>query len=173
MKYFRLVCVLSCLTLIVGCGGEPKTANNAPSATSEMSDEDAIRAVLIEYIERVMEGDKTVLYENEFMYYRDEVSLTEYMEYSWVKQYPYEYITGVKVDSIEVMGDTAKAKIRVSYEATAFSKAEERPYDVTLYRSGGRWIRPYQSKWEREVEYMDRIREYERAAEAESEEEGE
>jgi hypothetical protein len=158
--------------LIAGCGGEPKTAN-APGETAEMTDEEAIRAVLVEYIERVMEGDKTVLYENEFMYYTDEVSLTEYMEYSWVKQYPYEYITGLKIDSIEVMGDSAEAKIRVAYEATAFSKAEERPYDVMLYRSGGRWIRPFQSKWNGQVEYMKRIREYEQAAEAESEEEGE
>ncbi|UCD94516.1 MAG: hypothetical protein JSU69_00240 [Candidatus Zixiibacteriota bacterium] len=172
MKFFRLVCVLSCFMVIVGCGGERKTGN-APDKTVITTDEDAIRAVLIEYIERVMEGDKTVLYENEFMYYRDEVSLTEYMEYSWVKEYPYDYISGVEVDSVEVMGDSARAKIRVFYEATAFSGEEERPYDVTLYRSGEQWIRPYQSKWYREVEYMERIREYERAAEAETEEEGE
>jgi hypothetical protein len=170
MKFFRHVCLLSCFVLIAGCGGESKT-DSIPNEAGAMTDEDTIRAVLVEYIERVMEGDKTVMYENELMYYTDIVSLTEYMEFRWVKEYPYEYISGMEIDSVEVMGDSALAKIRVFYEPTAFSGTDERPYDVKLYRSGGRWVRPYRSQWVKEVEYMERIREYERAAEAEEQRE--
>jgi len=171
MKHNRLFCILAGLILLAGCSSqvekEPVEKTKVPD-----SDEAAVEAVIIEYIERVKEGDKTVLYENELSYYVNEVSMSEYMEVPRVRDYPYDSLSHVVVDSIAVDGDVAIAQIRIFYES-AGEEAVGHTYTTRLYRSGDRWLRPYQSRWEQEVEYRQRVKEYEEATKAEEAEQEE
>jgi len=89
------------------------------------------------------------------------------MEFHQVLEYKYDTLSGVIVDSINVMGDSARLRIKVVY-AGAEGGTKERPYVIKAYRSGDRWVRPYLSHWKDEVEYLELIRQYDSAAAAES-----
>lgn len=171
MKLCKFFGFLACMILIAGCSSQVETETTQETEVPS-ADEAAIKAVLIEYIERVREGDKTVLYENELSYYVDEISMSEYMEIPRVRDYRYDSLSHVVVDSIEVLGDSAIAQIRIFYESAA-EEPVEHPYTTKLYRSGDRWVRPYQSRWANEAEYLQRVKEYQEAVEAEDAELGE
>jgi len=176
MKCFRAITLLMAILFMIGCGGQesgPRTADkNLNETAGDGGDEAVIRAILTEYIERMVEGDKTVLYENEFLYYTDIISLTEYYEYPRVRDYPYDSLSHVIVDSVEVLDDSAYAWIRLFYLS---DDPEPKPheYKTKLYRSMGRWYRPYMSHWEQQLEYDEEIRAYQQAVEREqAEQEG-
>jgi len=174
MKCFR-----ACFTLFVailciaGCGGEEsakKTADQKTATTAiDGGDEAAIEALFIEYIERMREGDKTVLYENEFDYYKDLISLTEYMEYPRVRDYVYDSLSHIVVDSVKVFGDSAWAYIRLFYESMD-PEPVGHSYRSPVYRTDEGWKKPYLSHWEQHLEDLERIRAYEEAVKREQSE---
>jgi hypothetical protein len=152
--------------VIWACSENQKTKSEPVKAPAKNSDKAAITAMINEYFDRVMEGDKTVLYENEFPYYTDEHSLDDYMEFRQVLDYKYDTLAGVNVDSIHVMGDSALLWVNVHYAGKAGTD-KERPYLLKAYRCRGRWLRPYLSHWEDEAEYEEQIRQYDSAVAAE------
>jgi len=167
MRLYKLLPFLLCLILVAGCSKQEETdAEKEPTIEDKSpfldSDKQAIAAVMEEYIDRVKEGDLTVLYENEFSYYKDEHSMSEYMEMKRVLDYKFDTLSAIEIDSIHVMDDSAVLVIRILYESAAGGTLE-RPYMIKMYRSFGGWIRPYLSKWEEEAEYLEQIREYEEA----------
>jgi hypothetical protein len=149
-----------------GCSGEsPKPAKVEVAPKSGEStgvlnpDEAAIRASLTELFERIKEGDKTVLYENEFGNYRDTTTLSEYMELKKVKDYKYDTLKEIEIDSVEIIGDSAAAYVKIIYKSMA-EKDLVRPYKLAVYRDRGKWIKPYQSKWSEEKYYREQKRIY-------------
>lgn len=169
MKHCKLLWLLMALVLFWGCSDNQQTETTVDKSSVESDAQAEIRAMINEYFERVTEGDKTVLYENEFTYYTDGISLGEYMEFRQVLDYKYDTLSGVIVDSIEVMGDSARLRVRIVYIG-AEGDEKERPYVLKAYRTGDRWVRPYLSHWKDEAEYLELIRIYDSAAAAESEE---
>lgn len=164
MKGYKILIIAAVLLLVAGCTGEQQRQKKValPAATQAKPldpDEAAIRASLTELFGRIKEGDKTVLYENEFSYFKDTVSLSTYMELRKVKEYKYDTLKGIEVDSTTIMGDSAWAYVRIIYES---SEGEEhpRPYRLNIYRSRGNWIKPYQSKWADEKDYLEQRRIY-------------
>lgn len=170
MKCFSALAFLAVIFFIFGCGGQKAPGNDnktaANTTVSDDSDEAVIRNLMTEYIERVREGDKTVLYENEFMYYKDIISLTEYYEYPRVRDYVYNTLSHVVTDSVEILGDSAFAWIRLFY-LTDEPDEGGHPYQTTFYRSMGRWYRPYLSRWEQQLELEEEMRAYEEAVKRE------
>jgi hypothetical protein len=168
MKLYSLIIFAFCASLLCGCGSE--TEKTKPDAKKEIisdnSDEAEIQAMITNYFDRVKEGDKTVLYENEFSYYTDEKSLDEYMELSKVLDYKYDTLGGVFVDSIRIMKDSAWVWVKVVYNS-ADGSTKERPYRLKAYRNRGRWIRPYLSHWDDEFDYLEQIRIYDSVTAAE------
>ena len=61
---------------IFGCGGSGDDKSQQTKSPEEMTEEDKIKASMTALIERLMEGDKTVLYEHEFDCFKDETSLS-------------------------------------------------------------------------------------------------
>jgi hypothetical protein len=165
MKFLKLTCAVLCIFFLTGCSEnqEPEETEQIPVETEEQA---AIRKLLIEYFDRVIAGDKTVMYENELVYYKDLISLSEYMDYPRVLDYKYDTLEAVSIDSIKVSGDSARAWVKVVYESAA-GGTFERAYGLELYYSFERWRRPYLSRWDKELEYIDRIRAYDSAAAAE------
>ncbi|MFH2036278.1 MAG: hypothetical protein ABIJ45_07745 [Candidatus Zixiibacteriota bacterium] len=159
MKYYKYLMVLLILVIMVGCGQNQKTDSNITTEAA-MSDEDQIRAILTEYIDRVKEGDKTVLYENEFKYYTDSVTLSMYMELPRVLDYKYDSLYNMIIDSINIMDDSAALRVRVQY-LSASGGIVDKPYPMKVYkRYDEKWVRPYQSSYAIEKEFIERYKEY-------------
>jgi len=151
------------------CSENQENESTVETPVARNSDEVAITEMIHEYFDRVMEGDKTVLYENEFTYYTDEISLDDYMELNKVLDYKYDTLAGVTLDSIQMMNDSARLWIKVHYAGMA-GDDREMPYVIKAYRSRGGWIRPYLSRWDNEAEYLEMIRQYDSAVAAEEDE---
>lgn len=176
MRVFDLLLILAMVLLIWGCGSDKpgvRTGDDSDStedvSVAKLSDEEAITAMLVEMIDRVKEGDKTVLYEMEFSYYTDSVSLSEYMEIPRVLEYKYDTLSGIVVDSVNMMDDSAIALVTIKYESLGGGQTE-RQYPLTVYKIDDRWVRPYLSKYAREIEYRKLVEEYLRAIGEEEEE---
>jgi len=148
------------LLFFVGCGSGEQ-AKKEPVAPKEPinTDEMALRATLTESFDRIKEGDKTVMYENEFSYYHLEVSLSQYLELKAVRGYGADSLIGIEIDSVTFTGDSARAHFRVKYES-ADGSIKEQPANIKMYRDAGRWVRPYLSKWDKERDYLEQKRIY-------------
>jgi hypothetical protein len=176
MRIFSFVLLLFVALLIWNCNNDKPGVQTgtdtgaAETAGSEkLSDEKAITAMLVEMIDRVKEGDKTVLYELEFSYYTDSVSLSEYMEIPRVLDYKYDTLSALVVDSIIMMEDSAIASVTIKYESLGGGQTE-RQYPLTVYKIDDRWVKPYLSNYAREIEYRKLVEEYLRAIGEEEEE---
>ncbi len=154
MKVCKLFLIVIVVFFIIGCASETEKAVPEVETDAEMFDDAAIRHTLNEFIRRTKEGDKTVLYENEFDYYKLEVTLSDYYELDRVKLYKYDTLKSIEVDSIKLMENSAKAYVRITYESILGGETE-RSYSVMVYRSGDHWIKPYQSNFTAEKEFRD------------------
>jgi len=164
MREYRMLIIGATFLLVAGCTGEQRGQKKVelPAATQTKPlspDESAIRASLAELFGRTKEGDKTVLYENECSYFKDTVSLSAYMELRKVKEYKYDTLKGIEVDSTTIMGDSAWAYVRIIYESSEGAE-HPRPYRLSIYHSRGNWIKPYQSRWAEERDYQKQRRIY-------------
>ncbi|PKK84062.1 MAG: hypothetical protein CVT49_05415 [candidate division Zixibacteria bacterium HGW-Zixibacteria-1] len=168
MKFYRIIIIFIIILFLSGCSNQEtaKKSGNPSTGAEEISDQNAIRAMMTEYIDRMKEGDKTVLYENEFLYYQDLISLTEYMEYPRVRDYVYDSLSHVEVDSVHVYGDSADVWIRLFYESLD-PNAKGRAYQSRVFRSRGKWLKPYQSHFDKQLELEEQIKAYEDAVKRE------
>ena len=173
MKEFRALLFIVLLAILIGCGADngKDTTAKTPADQSQMTEKEKLMASMTELIERLMEGDKTVLYENEFDYYKDEVSLSEYMEIPHVIDYDYDTLRGIEFDTLVILGDSAVINAEVHYESKAGGDIS-RVYQFKMYNFHGKWIKPYMSKVRLEREYMEQQRIYDSAAAAEAAEQG-
>ncbi len=167
MKEFKVCLLIALMAILYGCGGEKeKEPAETSGGVAEMSEEDKVKVSMTELIERMVEGDKTVLYEHEFNYYTDDISLSDYMKISWVKDYAYDTLRGIEYDSVKIIGDSAIVDAKIIYESKAGGE-KKKAYRFTMYNYNGKWIKPYQSKFNEEMEYLESKRAYDSAAAAE------
>jgi hypothetical protein len=166
--------VLAVGLLAFGCGGDGDDKSQAQQTEppEEMTEEDKIKASMTELIERLMEGDKTVLYEHEFSYFKDETSLSDYFKIPKVADYDYDTLSGIEYDSIAFYGDSAKVWAYVTYESKAGGEIR-RKYGFWMYNYHGWWQKPYCSLARKEREYLEEKRLYEQNAEDETAEQTE
>jgi len=160
MKGYRLIHLLLLFVLLIGCGSSKQTSKE-PTIAKEPAgaDEAALRALLTESIDRIKEGDKTVMYENELSYYHLEVSLSQYLELKAVRGYGADSLIGIEIDSISFFGDSARVHSRIKFES-ADGSIKEQPANIRMYRDAGRWVRPYLSRWDKELDYLEQKRVY-------------
>ncbi len=160
MKYYKYLACFFIIAIIAGCGQSQKTESGDKDEI-QISEQDQIRAMLKEYVDRVKEGDKTVLYENEFQYYTDSVSLSMYMEMHYVLEYKYDSLHDITIDTMLMLGDSAVMIVKVEYLSAAGGTIA-RPYPMTVYRRpyDSVWVRPYQSKYALEAEYIEGYKAY-------------
>lgn len=164
MRGFRLLTILGLLIMATSCSqqGEKTTKTAAaPSSTSDSINpaEIPIRNALMEFFGRLKEGDKTVMYENEFTYYQLEYPLGKYYELDRVKNYKYDTLKGIEIDSVKIMQDSAGVYFRVLYQ-NLLGEEKQRKYYRIMYYTRDRWILPYQSRIKDELEFRQRKREY-------------
>ncbi len=167
MREYKLILLAVIILILPGCGGseKPETTNAASTqtmTTTSGSDEEQIRAVMKNMMDRLWEGDKTALYENEFSYYRDKTPLSEYYELHKVYNYIYDTIRGINIDSVKVTGDSARVFAQVIYESRSGKGQTSQAYAFSMYKFTGKWIKPYMSMAgsKEELEYLENLRRY-------------
>ena len=147
--------------ILFGCA-DKKTTGEPSSAAPGNADEAAIRKTLTEAFARLHEGDKTVIYENEFSYYKIDNPLSKFLELDAVKKMSADTIPGLEIDSVTLYGDSAVAHIRVKINSVDGS-TKEKPANLKMYRDHGKWIRPFFSRWPQEQEYLEAKKAYDSA----------
>lgn len=138
------------IALAISCSNKEATKTSAQFTAG--SDEEQVRHDIIEFFERMREGDKTVLYEHEHEYYKKEWSLNDYYTFEQIMVYQYDTMKTITVDSVNITADTALAYIRITYELRAGGETSQ-SYPVRMYREGGRWIKPSMSYYKLQAEY--------------------
>ena len=170
MREFRSLLLIGIIACFIGCGSdEPKDTEvtEEPADTfAEMTEEDKLKASMTELIERMIEGDKSVLYENEFSYYTDETSFSDYMKIHRVIDYAYDTLSGITYNSVNIMGDSALVDANIIYESKAGGEIV-RTYKFKMYNFNGKWIKPYLSKIRLERDYLEQRRIYDSTVAAE------
>jgi len=162
-RTFGFILLLAGL-LAFGCGGGGDDKTGKTKAPEEMTEEEKVMASMTELIERLIEGDKTVLYEHEFSYFKDETPLSDYLEIPRVADYAYDTLSSIGYDSVVISGDSARVYAVVTYESKAGGEIQ-RQYSFWMYNLDGTWKKPYRSSAEKEREYIEEKRRYEEEAE--------
>lgn len=151
MKINTLLIMAILMAIVIACSSNDNSGGNNDLGAAE-TDEARAAADIIELFERMREGDKTVLYEHEFDYYKEEVSLNDYYTYEKIMVYQYDTMKTITVDSVTIVEDTATAYIQVTYEYRSGGEVTQ-GYPVIMYRSGDRWIKPSMSYYKLQIEY--------------------
>lgn len=167
MRGFSLITILALLILMSACSEQGGESAKTEVGASKVSDsinpaEIPIRNALTEFFGRLREGDKTVMYENELTYYRLEYPLGKYYELDRVKNYRYDTLKGIEIDSVKIMQDSAAVYFRIIYQ-NLLGEEKQRKYYRIMYYTRDRWILPYQSRIKDELEFRQRKREYDSA----------
>lgn len=150
MKVNYLFGVAAIAALMIACAQKDSAKSSRGFVAG--SDEEQVRHDIIEFFERMREGDKTVLYEHEHEYYKVEHSLNEYYTFEQIMVYQYDTMKAITVDSVSITADTAIAYIRIQYELRSGGETTQ-GYPVRMYREGGRWIKPSLSYYKLQAEY--------------------
>lgn len=130
--------MLGLMAAFSGCG--QRESSDQPVVTGN-SDRDQMQATLNEVVARWHNGDKAVLYDNEFDYVRDRISFDDYLKRAELKL-DADTVKAMNVQSVEMFGqDSAKAKVEVVFEGPT-GKISKRIDSYYLYHYRGRWIRP-------------------------------
>ncbi len=170
MKEFRSLLLIALVSFLIGCSAdEPKETEVTPEpsdAVTEMTEEDKLKASMTELIERMIEGDKSVLYEHEFSYYTDETSFSEYMTLHKVIDYAYDTLSGITYNTVNIMGDSAIVNANIIYESRAGGEITK-TYTFKMYNFSGKWIKPYMSNIRLERDYLEQRRIYDSTVAAE------
>ncbi len=170
MKEFRSLLLIALFAFLIGCGAdEPKeteVTTELSDAVTELTEEDKLKASMTEFIERMIEGDKTVLYEHEFSYYKDETSFSEYMTQHKVIDYAYDTLGGITYNTVNILGDSAIVNANIIYESKAGGEIIK-TYTFKMYNFNGKWIKPYLSKVRLERDYLEQRRIYDSTVAAE------
>ncbi|MFQ5452915.1 MAG: hypothetical protein ACE5D6_01855 [Candidatus Zixiibacteriota bacterium] len=171
----KLVLVLS-FTLIYGCDSESNrnsqddlAVGDTSTVQVEMTVRDTIENVLNEAMTRLHYGDKSGLYENEFIYYKNMATFDEYLKTGQMAYAEAESLTFVEIVDLTLFDhDSAEANVTVHFKGA--SGKEHHLYDqmVTVYYHRSRWIKPSVSVIEQQVEYDNLIRQADSAAAAEA-----
>ncbi len=162
MRFYKLILMAVLAVVLIGCSTEQTKPLGDTSGLSydPVEAEKEIRANLLDFFKRIREGDKTVMFEQEFDYYHVNWTLDDYYGFAQVSQYVYDTLKGIDIDSVRLFEDSAKVYIKIVYESDLGGETRM-PYAPTMYRSGDRWHKPSMSNTKEEWEFREVYRDYE------------
>ena len=133
------IAALTITGIIVGCSADPD--GNKPQS-SVLSDRELIEVVLDETASRWRLGDKAVLYDMEFSYFKEEFTYDEYLEMKQIKRLKGDTLETFRVNDIEFYEqDSAKVEVDVVFVGPSGDTSH---LDNTwmMFFHEGHWIRP-------------------------------
>jgi hypothetical protein len=115
-------------------------------------------------IERLRYGDKTGLYENEFAYFRDEKTMDDYLihgEVSWANA---DSLSHIEVLDIIFYGRDSALVDANMHSLSASGEVAPSFVRWTAHYHEGRWIKPYMSRMNFQLEFDELLRQADDAA---------
>jgi hypothetical protein len=164
---------------LIGCGGEQaEVAQVEPEVTVEektqgsmvrpsevpaeigerAEDWTAIQTMVDEVITRLSYGDKSGLYENEFSYLRAQETFDDYIKHGEVKWANTDSLNFVEIVNITFYGRDSALMNALFHLRSGNQQVEKSPMILMAYNHDGRWIRPYMSSIDRQLDYDKLIR---------------
>jgi hypothetical protein len=150
-NHFRACLVLLAALIAFGCGERADQPASDDASTSAADDRLAgksqewrdIQAMLDEVITRWRYRDKTVLYDLEFEYIRDQFTYDEYHDIPQIKHVHADTVYSLELLSLTLFdeGDSARGDVLATLISTGGDTIEVTDNYPFYYRDG-RWIRP-------------------------------
>ena len=161
MRFYKLFLTAFVAVVLIGCStDQTEQAGDASGLSYDpVVAEEQIRANLNEFFERIREGDKTVMFEQEFDYYHVNWTLDDYYGFAQVMNYVYDTLKGIDIDSVRLFEDSAIVFIQIIYESDLGGETHM-AYPTRMYRSGDRWHKPSMSNTQEEWEFREIYRDY-------------
>lgn len=154
--------------LMTGCSSESDQPGDAENSFE--ADRLEIAAILDETAVRWSYGDKAILYDQEFEYLRDENTYDEYLEIDRIKRMESDTVETFEVKNIVFFG---RDSAHVSADVVFVGPTEDTTrlaQEWTMFFHRGRWIRPTLSSYAFQLDFEERVRQADSAADAEEEE---
>jgi len=159
------VCKRLLLTLILGamtpalmqCGGDQESP--AEIGGDSLSDSAQLVAIVRSTVERLRYGDKSGLYENEFQYFHEQETYDDYLRHGEVTWANADSLDSIQVLAVQLF-ERDSAHLEVLYHMNSAGEVQPPPNRGRLkaYWHQGRWIKPYMSSIDRQLDYEELIR---------------
>ncbi len=175
MRRLALTLALGTLAaVVVSCDSQEDTSQGTADSTAiiadsgSSADERLIAEMINEAMIRLRYKDKSVLYDNEFEYLRDDVTYDEYLKMDQIRWAQADSITYVEVRNVDFFdADSALVDVTVNFEGPTGHKSYHRDR-ITVYHHQGRWIKPTVSVIDMQLDYEHKIHVADSAAAAEA-----
>ena len=120
---------------------------------------------------RIKVNDYSVIWENEFAYFREDSPLEEYLNNDYMKWYKPDTLIAIQIDSIVVSGeDSAYAAMKVEW-LQSDSSLKIDTIRLPWIHSQDEWLKPTLSNLQRQLDFEEELRVYWEAVKAMQEEE--
>lgn len=159
--------------LFWACGSDEGEEASSGDERTYADDRAEIEATLEETAHRWRYGDKAILYEQEFEYYRIENTYDDYLEIDRIKRMESDTVETFKVRDIKFYDrDSALVSVDVVFVGPT-GDTTHYYQDWLMHYHRGRWIRPTMSNYISQESFEEIRRKADSAAQAEEEEEEE
>ena len=108
---------------------------------------------------RIKVLDYSVIYEDEFPYFREETSLEDYLRNRYLQWYKADTMRAIQIDSVSLWDDTAYVHMMMEW-VLADSSLKVDTIRLKWYKIGGQWYKPSLSYYERQKEFEEELRVY-------------
>ncbi len=177
MPKFKLISVLtpilfSSLLLMLSCSSKTDSGSSSDTTsatdTTALTEDERIELFMNEAMDRLRYKDKTVLYENEFAYYREKFSFDHYLTETRIQKAEADTLVNIDVKSVTYFDrDSAKVYLEVHYKGPTGKETVKKQNGVPIYWHEGKWIKPTLSNFIAQKEYDDIIEKAKSASESE------
>jgi len=172
-RIYNLYFIFILLSLLLGCSSEKKDTSSSSKELSAIiypddypyykfktpvSLKDSIEVMLNAAIERQRYNDKSGMYEMEFGYLTDQITLDQYIRDKLIMRDKVELINKVEVlDVHRFNNDSASTNVMV-FVKNSKGEVIQSEQQIIVYNYRGQWIRPTLSKVESELKYQNVLR---------------
>jgi len=108
---------------------------------------------------RIKVLDYSVIYEDEFPYFREETSLEDYLRNRYLQWYKADTMRAIQIDSVSLWDDTAYVHMMMEW-VLADSSLKVDTIRLKWYKIDGQWYKPSLSYYERQKEFEEELRVY-------------
>ncbi len=137
----RIYAVSFAVLTVLLCSCSKQEPSKSSGASAPVSDRQAIQDDLNEVVARWHDGDKAVLYDNEFPYVRDRFTFDDYLKFRELSM-DADTVSAMNVQDVSFFGrDSARVQVEVVFTGPT-GKVSKRIDHYLMYHSEGRWIRP-------------------------------
>lgn len=169
VRLFPVLAMALMLWLGISCTGSKDNSNN-DIGDGVMTDSQMIQAAFTEAATRWHYGDKAVLYDMEFGYYKAQYSYDDYLAHPTIIQMSADSLDSIIVIAVEQFGDdSAHVDAEIVFTGPAGIKTRfNEGVPFLFYKRDGRWFHPTLSNITDQLEFDELIEAANSAADDES-----